>query len=119
MAISAILRLSCSVLVCAMLVSSQAPCLFDFGILSSCFNYLTTGDSDDLTPSCCSGVETVRNIANLGDGFLRDICTCVEGLLSTLFLDRNIAARLPRDCNVTVPYPINVHVDCSKLKVIS
>ncbi|KAK4745911.1 hypothetical protein SAY87_012223 [Trapa incisa] len=92
-----------SVLNCGQVASSVAPCL----------TYLR--NAGPLTPTCCAGVSSLNNAARITPD-RQAACTCLKTLASNVGgINPALAASLPSNCGVSIPYSISPSIDCTKV----
>ncbi|KAL0450912.1 UNVERIFIED_CONTAM: Non-specific lipid-transfer protein [Sesamum latifolium] len=79
--------------------------------LLPCETFLKEGGS--VPGSCCSGVKSLNSAANTA-ALRQTVCQCLEAAGKAYDLSPKYAAALPKQCKVTVGYPISYGTDCSK-----
>ncbi|CAH1428908.1 unnamed protein product [Lactuca virosa] len=111
-----VMMVLCVVVTCMVVAEPYAQAITCYKVASDlwpCYGYLTNGGV--VSSSCCSGVEALNNAAN--SAYARQtICSCLKSAYSAdSGIKLSIAASLPSDCGVNVPYKISPSTKCSTL----
>ncbi|XP_057489785.1 non-specific lipid-transfer protein 1-like [Actinidia eriantha] len=89
---------------CGMVASSVAPCL----------SYLRSGGQ--VPSACCDGVKGLYNAAS-STADRQTACRCLKQASTTISgINLVLAANLPKDCGVNIPYKISPSTDCTKVQ---
>ncbi|TJX43195.1 hypothetical protein E8P77_30490 [Soehngenia saccharolytica] len=114
----AALKLVCALLLCILVtapVTNAITCGQVTGSLAACIPYLRTGGRAP-PPPCCNGVRSLNSAART----TRDrqaACNCLKQAYGTIRgINPNVAAGLPRQCGVSIPYKISPNTDCAKVQ---
>ncbi|KAF5737288.1 non-specific lipid-transfer protein 3-like [Tripterygium wilfordii] len=116
-------KISVLKLVFLMLMVTSAPvteasvsCNQVVNYLTPCVPYVTNGGTP---PSqCCNGVRGLYNAAQTSLD-RQGVCKCLKAVLNGVpYSPRNLAlaAGLPKQCNVNVPYKIDPSTQCDSVK---
>ncbi|KAK4414597.1 Non-specific lipid-transfer protein 1 [Sesamum alatum] len=82
--------------------------------LVPCISYLTGRGGDSPSPACCSGVKTVKGMAQT-TADKRACCSCVKAAANRYADLKDVAAQsLPTKCGVQMDIPVSRTVDCDK-----
>ncbi|XP_020592043.1 non-specific lipid-transfer protein 1-like [Phalaenopsis equestris] len=102
--VSGVFREASGAMTCGQVVSS----------LTSCISYIR--GMGQLTGGCCSGVKKLNAMASTTPD-RQTACACLKNLASRIpNMNPALAAGLPGNCGVNVPYPISTSTDCSKVR---
>ncbi|PSS32748.1 Non-specific lipid-transfer protein [Actinidia chinensis var. chinensis] len=89
---------------CGMVASSVAPCLA----------YLRNGGQ--VPSACCNGVKGLYNAAS-STADRQTACNCLKNASKNIpNINLGLAASLPKDCGVNIPYKISPSTDCTKVQ---
>ncbi|KAM7274088.1 hypothetical protein ACFE04_028752 [Oxalis oulophora] len=77
-----------------------------------CLGYLLGSGDDTPSPECCKGVQSLNNEANTPEA-RKTICDCLVDAAKTYPIDFDKANQLPKQCGVTLPFPISADIDCN------
>ncbi|KAL5712061.1 hypothetical protein ACHQM5_014268 [Ranunculus cassubicifolius] len=119
MALSMSMKIAVAMLACMVVAAPYAEaaitsCGQVVGGLSSCLPYLRSAGGP-LPPACCAGVKSLNSAAKT-TADRQTACNCLKRVGSSGGINLSLASGLPGKCGVNVGYPINVNVDCSKVK---
>ncbi|KAF5747675.1 non-specific lipid-transfer protein 1-like [Tripterygium wilfordii] len=84
--------------------------------LRPCISYVSNGGT--LPSNCCNGVRGLYGAAQTTTD-RQGVCKCLKSVLNGIrYSPRNLAlaAGLPKQCNVNVPYKIDPSTNCDNVK---
>ncbi|XP_062201793.1 non-specific lipid-transfer protein 1-like [Phragmites australis] len=108
------------VVAAAALLASEAPCASAAitcgqvgSALSPCIPYATGRGT--LTSGCCSGVRSLNSAART-TADRQAACRCLKSLAGSISrLNMGTVSGIPGKCGVSVPFPLSMSTDCSKI----
>ncbi|CAM8969670.1 unnamed protein product [Rhodiola kirilowii] len=80
--------------------------------LRPCFSYLQSG-SGKPPSACCAGASTLAEAAATSAD-RRAACECIKTASQALKPNPDLAADLPKNCGIDLPFAISATLDCSK-----
>lgn len=112
----AALKLVCALLLCILVtapVTNAITCGQVTGSLAACIPYLRTGGRAP-PPPCCNGVRSLNSAARTTPD-RQAACNCLKRAYGSIRgINPNVAAGLPGQCGVRIPYKISPNTDCSR-----
>ncbi|XP_021888899.1 non-specific lipid-transfer protein 1-like [Carica papaya] len=97
--------LTSEALTCGQVASSLAPCL----------SYLQGRAGSSPSVSCCAGVRSLNNAAQTTPD-RKTACQCLQSAARATNFNQKIAASLPGECGVSIPYKISTSTNCNTIK---
>lgn len=79
------------------------------GFMQPCLRYLLSGGRRG--EACCNEVRNLQGVAKTAAD-KRIACNCVKAALNRPGLNNVAASNLPRDCGVTIEFPISQTANC-------
>lgn len=109
--------MACSVLVLAMIIlaligrptNGEISCTEAITRLLACEAYLT--GFSDITVPCCEAAASLNHDATTTDD-RKALCKCFEKSGPGLGVKEDRAKQLPQLCNINIPVPIDLSVNC-------
>ncbi|KAI4324534.1 hypothetical protein MLD38_030017 [Melastoma candidum] len=95
---------------------AEIPCNLVVQDLMPCVPYVLSGRQ--LTTACCGGVRSLYTAAKSTKD-RQDVCGCLKNAIQSIPLTSNaarLAAGLPAQCKVNLPYKISPSTDCKSIK---
>lgn len=81
-------------------------------LLLPCLPYLEGSGPGEPPPACCEGATSVYQRANTTQ-VRREICVCLKNAAKDMPINQDRAKRLPEQCKLNVPFPLDPNVNCS------
>ncbi|XP_021888913.1 non-specific lipid-transfer protein 1-like [Carica papaya] len=97
--------LTTEALTCSQVASALGPCLA----------YLQGQAGNSPTAACCAGVRSLNSAAQTTPD-RRTACQCLQSAAKATKFDLSIAASLPGQCGVSIPYKISTSTNCNTIK---
>ncbi|MBA0870756.1 hypothetical protein Goshw_016732, partial [Gossypium schwendimanii] len=118
MARSMSLKLACVVvlylLVDAPLAQGTIRCDQVKSSLLPCVGYVRGNNARPAPPNCCKGIISLKSAARTRLD-RQAACKCIKSLAADISdINYSIAARLPGQCHVDIPYKISPSIDCKR-----
>ena len=113
---SVVAKVLCMALVTAVVIAPAAEALSCGQVsnsLSSCIGYLR-GSGGTVPSGCCSGIKSLNDAAQTSAD-RKTACNCLKSAAGSLSgIDYGLAAGLPGQCGVSIPYKISPSTDCNR-----
>ena len=78
-----------------------------------CLGYLT-GSGGAVPSECCSGIESLNAAAQTPED-RQTACNCLQSAAGSIAgINYGLAAGLPGQCGLTIPYTISPSTDCNR-----
>ncbi|TYH49460.1 hypothetical protein ES332_D10G138400v1 [Gossypium tomentosum] len=120
MARSMSLKLACVVVLCllvdAPLAQGAISCDQVKSSLLPCVGYVRGNNARPAPPNCCKGIRSLKSAARIRLD-RQAACKCIKSLAADISdINYSVAAGLPGQCNVHIPYKISPSIDCKRVK---
>ncbi|KAK9986291.1 hypothetical protein SO802_031242 [Lithocarpus litseifolius] len=103
----------CMIVVAAPIAQATITCTQVSKSLTPCLTYLKSNGGSPPPGTCCQGVRNLNGMAKTTPD-RQAACKCLKTTASEIFgLNPTLAANLPKNCGVNVPYKISTSTDCS------
>ncbi|KAK9280157.1 hypothetical protein L1049_013844 [Liquidambar formosana] len=118
MAMSATLKVACTVVLMCMMVAcphvdATITCIEVTALLSPCINYGINGGA--VPPECCVGVKGIH-VASKTTEDRRTACSCIQaGAALIPGINYDLINSLPTQCGVNCNYTVYPSTDCSRV----
>ncbi|CAM8963675.1 unnamed protein product [Rhodiola kirilowii] len=99
-------------LVAAPTAEAAITCTQVISDLRPCFSYLQSG-SGKPPSACCAGASTLAEAAATSAD-RRAACECIKTASQALKPNPDLAADLPKNCGIDLPFAISATLDCTK-----
>ncbi|XP_021888915.1 non-specific lipid-transfer protein 1-like [Carica papaya] len=97
--------LTSEALTCGQVASALGPCL----------TYLQGKAGNSPPAACCAGVGSLNSAAQTTPD-RRTACQCLQSAAKDTNFNSNLAASLPGQCGVSIPYKISTSTNCNTIK---
>ncbi|XP_044467144.1 non-specific lipid-transfer protein 13-like [Mangifera indica] len=93
---------------------AEPPCEMAFVSIPYCLEFLT-GLYYKPSTKCCNHINKLNKIAKRGEGNVRLLCSCIEGMVRGMQppLQFSRIQQLPNQCDTHLSFPISENMDCS------
>ena len=104
----------CMIVVAAPIAQATITCTQVSKSLTPCLTYLKSNGGSPPPGTCCQGVRNLNGMAKTTPD-RQAACKCLKTTATEISgLNPTLAANLPKNCGVNVPYKISTSTDCSK-----
>ncbi|KAG4125752.1 hypothetical protein ERO13_D10G116500v2 [Gossypium hirsutum] len=120
MARSMSLKLACVVVLCLLVDAPLAQGAISYDQVKSsllpCVGYVRGNNARPAPPNYCKGIRSLKSAARIRLD-RQAACKCIKSLAADISdINYGVAAGLPGQCNVHIPYKISPSIDCKRVK---